>query len=160
MPGEAIEIPASVLAEVFAHAQEGWPEEVCGLLIGPRANPSLVEEARRCVNVQNDLHAEDPINFPRDARTAYNLGARDLFFVQKSLDSERPVKIIYHSHVDVGAYFSDEDKRAALAGGDEPAYPVQFLVVDVRRDGARGAKQFAWRAGKFVEVAEHDRSVA
>jgi [CysO sulfur-carrier protein]-S-L-cysteine hydrolase len=160
MPGEAIGVPATVLAEVYAHAREGWPEEVCGLLIGPpaaqgNAPSGAVDEVRRCVNVQNQLHAEDPVTFPRDARTAYNLGARDLFFVQKSLASERPAKIIYHSHVDVGAYFSDEDKRAALAGGDEPAYPVQFLVVDVRSDGVRGAKQFAWRAGQFVEVAEY-----
>ena len=71
--------------------------------------------------------------FPRDARTAYNLGAKDLFFLDRALQkSERPVRVIYHSHVDVGAYFSAEDERAAVSEG-ELLYPVDYLVVDVRR---------------------------
>lgn len=146
-------IPPEILRAVYAHAADGYPEEVCGLLLGPRGE-ARVDEARRCANAQNELHAQDPAAFPRDARTAYNLGARDLFFVARSLAGERPVKAIYHSHVDAGAYFSEEDRRAALAGGDEPAYPVAWLVVDARREGSRGAKLFAWNGGSFDEVAE------
>ena len=62
-------LAARVLDDVYAHAREGYPEEVCGL--DRRAS----DEARRCENRQNALHAEDPETFPRDARTAYNLGA-------------------------------------------------------------------------------------
>ena len=29
----------------------------------------------------------------------------------------------------------------------EPTYPVEYVVVDIRRDGVRGAAQFAWDAG-------------
>lgn len=143
------EIPRPVLDAVYAHAREGYPEEVCGLILGAR--DGAPDEARRCENRQNALHAEDPVAFPRDARTAYNLGPKDLFFLDKSLRSARPVRIIYHSHVDVGAYFSAEDERAAAPDG-ELLYPVDYLVVDVRADGVRGARLFRFSDGRFVEV--------
>jgi adenylyltransferase/sulfurtransferase len=149
-------IPPALLAEVYAHARAGYPEEVCGLLSGPRG-PGLdtldtLDEVRRCENRQNALHTEDPVRFPRDARTAYNLGPADLFFLDKSLRGERPVRVIYHSHVDVGAYFSAEDKAAATFEG-EPLHPVDYLVIDVRADGVHGAKLFRFAGGDFAEIA-------
>ena len=139
------ELPRAVLDDIYAHARTGYPEEVCGLIIAG-------DEARRCDNRQNALHAEDPKAFPRDARTAYNLGPKDLFFLDKSLRSARPVNIIYHSHVDVGAYFSEEDARAATSEG-ELLYPVDYLVVDVRADGVKGSKLFRFAGGQFIEIA-------
>jgi adenylyltransferase/sulfurtransferase len=141
------ELPRTVLDAIYAHARAGYPEEICGFVIAEN-------EVLRCENRQNALHAEDPAHFPRDARTAYNLGAKDLFFLDRSLRSERPVTVIYHSHVDVGAYFSDEDARAATFDG-EPLYPVDYLVVDVRADGVHGAARFRFADGRFVEVARH-----
>jgi adenylyltransferase/sulfurtransferase len=149
-------IDDAVLADVFAHAREGYPEEVCGLLLGERGH---VDETRRCENRQNALHAEDPVGFPRDARTAYNLGPKDLFFLDRSARTPRPVQIIYHSHVDVGAYFSDEDKAAATLDG-ELLYPVDYLVVDVRADGAHEARLFRFLDGQFVEIAHHPNRAA
>ncbi len=148
MSGEPREggIARALLDEIYAHAREGYPEEVCGFV--------LDDEVRRCENRQNALHAEDPEHFPRDARTAYNLGPKDLFFLDKSLRGERPVRLIYHSHVEVGAYFSAEDVRAATYEG-EPLYPVDYLVVDVQKDGVRGAKLFRFADGGFVEVRSY-----
>jgi proteasome lid subunit RPN8/RPN11 len=137
-------IARAVLDAIYAHAREGYPEEVCGFIVGG-------DEAKRCENRQNALHAEDPVAFPRNATTAYNIGAKDLFFLDRSQKSERPVRVIYHSHVDVGAYFSAEDERAAVSDG-ELLYPVDYLVVDVRKDGVRGAKLFRFAGGTFVEV--------
>ena len=137
----------AVLDAIYAHARAGYPEEVCGFIVGG-------DEVRSCENRQNALHAEDPATFPRDARTAYNIGAKDLFFLDRSQKSERPVRVIYHSHVDVGAYFSAEDERAATSDG-ELLYPVDYLVVDVRRDGVRGAKLFRFEGGRFVEVGSY-----
>jgi adenylyltransferase/sulfurtransferase len=139
------DLPRAVLDEIYAHAVAGYPEEICGLIIGDN-------EVRRCENRQNALHAEDPEHFPRDARTAYNLPPKDLLFLGKSLKSERPVTAIYHSHVEVGAYFSDEDVRAALLEG-ELLYPVDYVVIDVRKGGARGCRRFRFTDGKFVEIA-------
>lgn len=146
MSGKTLGRP--VLEAIYAHAREGYPEEVCGLIVAG-------EEVRRCENRQNALHAEDPVRFPRDARTAYNLGPKDLFFLDKSLRSDRPVTAIYHSHVDVGAYFSAED-AAAAAPDSELLYPVDYLVVDARSDGIHGAKLFRFEAGRFVEVAHYE----
>ncbi len=145
-------LPRAVLDAIYAHAREGYPEEVCGFVLCDRDGGRA--EARRCDNRQNALHAEDPKAFPRDARTAYNLGAKDLFFLDKSLRSERPVRLIYHSHIEVGAYFSAEDERAAAPDG-ELVYPVDYLVVDVARDGVRGAKVFRFADGKFVEIERY-----
>ena len=141
---------------MYAHARQDYPRECCGIVFGPKAS-DVADEARACKNIQDELHAEDPETHTRDARTAYNLGAPDLFALQKSLRGERPAKIVYHSHVEVGAYFSDTDQAAARFE-DEPAYPVEYVVIDVRADGTHGAAQFAWdeRQKKYLEVDRYD----
>jgi proteasome lid subunit RPN8/RPN11 len=141
------EIPAASLAEIYAHSKDGYPEEVCGFILADG-------EVRRCENQQNKMHARDPETYPRTAAHAYTLGFKDLRFMDDSLKSDRPVRIIYHSHVEVGAYFSAEDVRAAAPDG-ELMYPVDYLVVDVRADGARGAKLFRFEGGAFTEVASY-----
>jgi proteasome lid subunit RPN8/RPN11 len=151
MNSDDFALPRTVLDDVYAHAKEGYPEEVCGFLVGR----SLAEsELYRCKNRQNALHAADPVHFPRDARTAYNLGPNDLLVLARSLESERPVRVIYHSHVEVGAFFSSEDVRAALFEG-ELLYPVDYLVIDVRRDGVHGSKLFRHQGDKFVEISHY-----
>jgi adenylyltransferase/sulfurtransferase len=153
-------LAAEALAEIYAHARREHPNECCGIVYGPKTQ-AVATRAVACVNTQNDLHAEDPTTHTRDARTAYALGGTDLFKVGKSQRTDEPVKIIYHSHVDVeradGAYFSDTDQAAATMDG-EPSYDgVEYVVVDVRRDGVRGAAQFAWDAGarSFVEIGRY-----
>jgi len=143
------------LAELYAHAQRDYPKECCGIVFGPRGQP-VADRVRPCVNIQDQLHAEDPVQNPRDAHTAYNFGAGDLFLLQKSLRGDAPAKIIYHSHANVGAYFSDTDQAAARMG-DEPAHPVDYVVVDVKADGAHGAAQFAWDEARktYVEVRRY-----
>ena len=39
----------------------------------------------------------------------------------------------------------------------EPTYPVEYVVVDLRRDGVRGAAQFAWSPGdsRYVEIGRY-----
>jgi proteasome lid subunit RPN8/RPN11 len=149
------QLTPEALADMYAHALAEYPNECCGMVFGPRGGETA-HQVRRCRNLQNELHAEDPATHTRDARTAYNLGAQDLFALNKSLRGDLPAKVIYHSHVDVGAYFSDTDQTAAQMDG-EPAYPVEYVVVDVQRDGARGAAQFAWDDAlkKYVEVRRY-----
>ena len=143
------------LEAIYAHARRDYPSECCGMVFGPRERP-LADRAHPCENVQNRLHAEDPARFSRDARTAYAFDARDIFRLQKSLRTDEPAKLVYHSHADVGAYFSETDQAAAAFDG-EPAYPVEYLVVDVRADGVHGAKQFAWHPDqkKYIEIAAY-----
>lgn len=145
-----MQIEADVLGLCYVEAAQAYPEEACGLLIGPRDRP-LCDEIRPCKNQQNQLHALDPETYPRDAHQAYSLSARDVLYLDRSLSGPRPVKIIYHSHVDVGAYFSAEDRAAALVNG-EPLYPVLYLVMDCGPGGVRGARLFRFTDGDFVEV--------
>ena len=151
-------LTAEALADIYAHARREYPNECCGIVFGPR-DRALAARALACVNIQNELHAEDPIKHTRDARTAYNLGAGDLFKLQKSLRGDEPAKIVYHSHVDIdgdGCYFSATDQTAAQMDG-EPSYPVEYVVVDIRADGARGAAQFAWdeASRSYVEIGRY-----
>jgi len=110
------------LAAIYAHARQDHPKECCGIVFGPRETASA-ERAVACANIQDRLHAEDPARHVRDARTAYNLDAGDLFKLQKSLRGAEPAKIVYHSHVDIdgdGAYFSATDQAVAQLDGVLP----------------------------------------
>jgi proteasome lid subunit RPN8/RPN11 len=141
------------LAEMYAHARRDYPNECCGIVFGPR-DDRAASRALPCVNIQNELHAEDPSKHARDARTAYNLGAGDLFRLQKSLRGAEPAKVVYHSHVDVGAYFSETDRRNALVDG-QPAYPdTTYIVVGVSGGRAGEARAFRWdpAARDFLET--------
>ena len=155
------QLTAEVLADIYNHARDTYPEECCGFLLGPRESPH-VDEERRCINEQNRYHDLDPERFPRTARNAYYLGGKDLRFLLESTGSARPVKIIYHSHPDVGAYFSAEDTRAALGREPdetaEPLYPVDHIVIDAQSDHIAGAKLFRWDLLQrtFVPSAEYD----
>lgn len=155
--GETIHphLTPEALARIYEHARRDYPRECCGIVFGARDRPTA-DVVKPCLNIQDELHAADPALHRRDSRTAYNLGAGDLFVLQKSLRGESPAKIVYHSHIDVGAYFSDTDQAAARMD-DEPAYPVEYVVVDVKADGAHGAAQFAWDEARrtYVEVRRY-----
>jgi adenylyltransferase/sulfurtransferase len=140
---------------LYAHARRDYPRECCGVVYGPRDRP-IADRAVAGTNIQDRLHAEDPATFTRTSETAYNLDAPDLFALEKSLRGDQPAKIVYHSHVNAGAYFSDTDQAAATFAG-EPAYPVEYVVIDVRADGTFGAKQFSWSEAdrKYVEIGEY-----
>jgi len=161
MSGETVnlELTPAALANSYAEAQRCYPEEACGLILGPADGP-LCDEARACQNQQNRMHQLDPERFPRDATTAYCLGLKDLRILEDSAASPRPVKIIYHSHVDRGAYFSDEDRRAALFFDGTPTYPVDYLVISCHKDGVHGAKLFRFHAGEFIVVGEFPGNAA
>ena len=65
------------------------------------------------------------------------------------------MKVLYHSHLDVGAYFSETDAQAATMGGDVPAYDLAYLVTSVRAGVVDDRKLFVWDAERksFVEAA-------
>jgi proteasome lid subunit RPN8/RPN11 len=129
------------LAQIYEHASRCYPEECCGFIYASG-------RVHRAVNDQSRLHDEDPINFPRTSREAYSLSAGDLLILNESLASSDPPVIIYHSHADVGAYFSDHDVANAVHEG-RLVYDVDFLVVDARKAGPRGSKLFRYTTKGF-----------
>jgi proteasome lid subunit RPN8/RPN11 len=128
------------LAAIRHQAVEEYPEESCGVILVRDAERRLL----RCRNVQNELHARDPERNPRTARTAYHIDPHDLLRIGRLESEGFGVSVIYHSHVDAGAYFSETDRRQALIG-DEPAYPgATYLVTAVITGRAETTTAFRW----------------
>ena len=132
------------LKKIFAHAEEGYPDEVCGIVIGRAGDPTTYV-VRRCANLANQYHQEDPTRFPRNARTAYVMNPRDLLRIQDEADSEGlDFAVIYHSHTDHEAYFSQTDRELALFNG-EPLWPhARYMVVSVKNYKIWNFKVFIW----------------
>jgi proteasome lid subunit RPN8/RPN11 len=135
-------VTAEELAAIRAQAVEEYPFESCGVIVARADDRRLL----RCRNAQNELHARDPARYPRDARTAYYIDPKDLLRIG---DLERQgfgVTVIYHSHVEAGAYFSETDRRQALVGG-EPAYPdAVYVVTSVLGGKVDAVAAFRWDA--------------
>ena len=152
---QPIEIPSEIMEEVFREARNAYPTECCGWLSGPK-DGIVVTAIRRCVNDQSS--PSHPSTAGRTAETAYNIVGSELLELNRSLDSEVPAQVIYHSHPNGRAYFSDTDKEVATSPwGDEPAFPVQQLVVGIDDQRVVEAALFAWSydEGGFVEVARY-----
>jgi [CysO sulfur-carrier protein]-S-L-cysteine hydrolase len=133
------------LDEIHRHAVEEYPYECCGIVVGdPSHNDDNV--VHRCENIQNKLHEKDPENFTRDSRTAYNISALVLQKILSEASSKgRVFKVLYHSHPEHDAYFSEEDTRMALFDGESPIYPgTQYLVVSVYDEKVRDQALFCW----------------
>jgi proteasome lid subunit RPN8/RPN11 len=149
-------IVRAVLDAVFEEARTAFArdEESCGFLIGPADAPRALDDIVPMVNRAARLHALDPVAYPRTARTYFDIDplkfARE---IERRASTGRPVKVLYHSHLDVGAYFSETDAVAACMGGDAPAYELAYLVTSVRAGSVDDHKLFVWdgQARAFVE---------
>ena len=135
-----MEIPENILTECHEYGVAAYPEETCGFIIGNREVPDSLETVLPMRNIMNDLHEKDPAQYPRTARDGYVIDPLEQLKLERSLKKEgKEIKVIYHSHPDVGAYFSAKDKEDALWNG-KARYPgVSFLVcgtTDGKPDGA------------------------
>lgn len=141
------------LLAIRRQAEAEYPAECCGVVL-VREGAGGDRRLLRCRNIQAELHAKDPARFPRDARTAYYVAHADLLEIGRTEAGGYGVHVIYHSHIDAGAYFSATDRRQALVDG-QPAYPqAAYVVVAVEGGRAGEARAFRWEpaAGDFVEV--------
>jgi proteasome lid subunit RPN8/RPN11 len=140
-------VARAALERVFEEARLAYArdEESCGFLTGPATEPLFVDEVVPMENRANKLHAMDPETYPRTGRMYFDIDP--LRFERALRDGERagrPVKVLYHSHLEVGAYFSETDAQAAKGGGDEPAYDLAYLVTSVRKGTVDDHKLFVW----------------
>jgi proteasome lid subunit RPN8/RPN11 len=138
-----------------ARAAYARDEESCGLLTGPADDALLVDACMPMENRANKLHRLDPETYPRTGRMYFDLDPLKFERAVKSGEASGvPVKVLYHSHLDVGAYFSETDAQAATMGGDVPSYDIAYLVTSVRKGVVDERKLFVWEpdARKFVEA--------
>lgn len=125
-------------------AEEEFPHECCGLVLGKPGDPSK-NEVRPCRNIQEEMRQRDPEAFQRGADTGYFMDPKDLHEAFKEA-AKKGLEVVgfYHSHPDHGAYWSEEDHKAAM-WGDEPSYPDAFqVVISVMRGKVAQRTLFLW----------------
>ena len=123
-------IATEALEAVRLHAEEGYPQEICGFLIGPRGSGRVARAAR----ARNTVVER--------ARDRYEIDPRDMIRAQREADAAGDdILGYYHSHPDHPARASVFDAERSWAG---PLYLivscVEGKVVDAnafvaRRDG-------------------------
>ena len=135
------------LDAIVEWVEGAYPEEGCGLIL-ERAEGGY--EVRTLENLANQYHEMDPETYPRTAREFYVINPMEFMKAEERGDR---VAVVFHSHADVGDYFSDEDVAAATMprnSEDEPyeeAHPgVDWLVVSVRDGEADHATLFEFDA--------------
>jgi proteasome lid subunit RPN8/RPN11 len=114
----SIKILKSVLDQVTAHAEETYPEECCGLLIGPRDDKRVIDSVRMrnaFDGPRHDRYHIDPLELAKADRAAARKGLQ--------------VTGIYHSHPDYPAVLSAYDLEHSF-----PWY--SYVVVSVPKGKA------------------------
>jgi proteasome lid subunit RPN8/RPN11 len=155
----SLRISKRALEAVEQDALRGYAadEEACGYLRGPSEDALLVDEIVVMANTASKLHALDPERYFRTARMFFSFNEKKFDDAVRASSKEgRPVKILYHSHLDAGAYFSPTDKAvmscgeppgeegAAIVMGPGPAWPLAFLVTSVRDHKVAEHRLFIW----------------
>lgn len=165
-----ITISRAALAAVEADAIAGYANdsEACGYLSGPADDAPRCDEHVSMPNMANKLHALDPEQYFRTARTFFAFNEKKFDdAVRRGKESGRPVKVLYHSHLDAGAYFSPTDKAVMSFGeppaveggpavmGPGPAWPLAFLVTSVCEGKIAEHRLFVWSAEAKDFVVSH-----
>jgi proteasome lid subunit RPN8/RPN11 len=106
-----LKIANEALEAVKTHASEGYPNEICGILVGPRSDGRVT----RAVRARNTVSVR--------ARDRYEIDPIDHLRIQRQADDEG-LEIVgyYHSHPDHPARASVFDAERSWAG------PVYLIV--------------------------------
>ena len=129
------------LREIAAHLRACYPAEGCGLILEDAGG------ALRFAPIANIAGSVEALSTSgRSGLDGYVMEPKALL---STLDAAEQaggrLYAIVHSHPEVGAYFSREDRDMALGGGDEPLWPgVRYLVVSVRAGSVDDARFFTW----------------
>ena len=157
--GGGLSIRKAVMEAVEADAIAGYArdEEACGYLRGPVGEALLCDEHVKMVNVASKLHALDPVTYFRTGRTYFTFNEKKFQDAVTASEKEgQPVKVLYHSHLDAGAYFSPTDAAVMSMGeapsveggpitmGNGPNWPLAFLVTSVREGKIAEHRLFIW----------------
>lgn len=139
IPGDGLLImDEAAFQAVAAHCAEGYPHEVCGLLVG-RAEGDGVKRIVRAERAKN-------LNTER-AHDRYELDPMDWLRVDRSLDgTDLAIVGVYHSHPDHPARPSQTDLERAW-----PA--LSYLIVSVEKGTPTTARSWVLNeaAGRFEE---------
>jgi len=133
-------IPERVRDEILAHAREGAPEEVCGVLAGGRDGDDHRIAARH-----------PAANAADDPRTRYEIDPREQLELLEAIDDAgREVVGFYHSHPRGPAEPSATD--AAEAAWPGRSYVIAVPAETGDREGASPftLRSWRWSGERFV----------
>jgi proteasome lid subunit RPN8/RPN11 len=100
-----VRITRAAHEEIEAHGAEGYPDEICGILLGPRGDRTATE-TRRARNIVVER-----------SRDRYEIDPRDHIRIQREADAGgMDIVGYYHSHPDHPAQASRFDTERAWAG--------------------------------------------
>jgi proteasome lid subunit RPN8/RPN11 len=144
-----VSLPDQVRRGLVAEAERCYPREACGLIFDGSAGPRV----QPMENVIDRYHQRDPQRFPRTSATGYLIDPlRQLAALEAAEQAGERLLSVFHSHVEVGAYFSEEDRAMALTEGGVPLLPgVSYLVLSVRRGRCDDLREFQFSDGRFEE---------
>ena len=101
----------------------------------------------REANEADKYHKLDPITFPRTSATYFKINElRAMKAIDQGDKSGQPIKVIYHSHCDAGAYFSAED-AATFSSEGTLMWPCAFIVVSVQDGKVAETKLWVHKPG-------------
>ena len=119
-----MKISEASLDAIRAHGAEGYPHEICGIMVGPRGD-ATVTEVKRARNIVVDR-----------ARDRYEIDPLDHIRIQREADAAGlDIVGYYHSHPDHPAQASRFDTERAWAG-------YVYVIVSVEQGKPVDANAF------------------
>jgi proteasome lid subunit RPN8/RPN11 len=149
---DSLHFPEALRQELIAHAREGDPDEVCGVLAGREQH---IERVRRVRNTADEVGVERGVFRDRQTDVAapgrravhYFMDPLDLLAAYNEIDAlDLDVVGYYHSHTHTEARPSPTDIRLAT---DLSAYWVLVSLEDPANPTVR-----AWRISKSDPMDE------
>ncbi|HEX6548660.1 MAG TPA: M67 family metallopeptidase [Candidatus Dormibacteraeota bacterium] len=117
-------ISQQAMEAIRAHAKEGYPYEICGVMVGP-GRDGLVTEAHRAKNIEQER-----------PQVRYTIDPHDQIRIERDAD-ERGLQVVgyYHSHPDHPALASVTDAERSFPG-------AVFLIIACERGEPKDANAF------------------
>jgi proteasome lid subunit RPN8/RPN11 len=138
-----------LVARLSALCEADPAREVCGLLVRREGGLHVVPVP----NAADRYHAVDPGRFPRTSRESYLMDPKELLRIHRELESwGGEIAAIWHSHVEVGAYFSAKDRADAVVEGQPTVPGAEYLVLGVRGGRVTEVRRFRWDGRDFVDA--------
>ncbi len=133
---DVLTIARAHVEEMIAHAREDYPDEACGVVVGPEASDEPVRLIRM-------------INADRSP-TFFRFDPQEQFALHKEMESrDEEIVVVYHSHTSTEAYPSRTD--ISLAAEPQAHYLLVSLAESGSDDGRTEVRSFRIDDGVVTE---------
>jgi len=140
---------SETLARIASLCEADPEREVCGFVLRRGAALEVVP----IPNVADRYHERHPVHFPRTSREAYLMDPKAQLRVHRDVEETgAEIAAVWHSHVEVGAYFSEKDRGDAVVDGIQQVPGAEYLVFGVRAGRVTEVKRYRFEGGEFVET--------